>query len=119
MVKMLSKKWIIMCLMKVQRVEYLNRVLRKLIMLILMELKIFCQIFLNEILKVGFGMVGENLIFRSQERIEIFLKYFTENEFMTINQELGNIISSQVGASNFKFNIQNRVVMGYTYFLEK
>lgn len=68
----------------------------------------------------GFGMVGENLIFRGQERIEIFSKYFTENEFMTINQELGNIISFQVGASNFRFNIQNHVAMGYKlYFLEK
>jgi hypothetical protein len=34
-----------------------------------------------------------------------------ESEFITINQELGKIISSQVGASNFRFNIQSDVVM--------
>jgi hypothetical protein len=39
-----------MNLMKVQRVKYLNGVLRKLIVLIFLGLKIFCQIFLNKIL---------------------------------------------------------------------
>jgi hypothetical protein len=32
-------------------------------------------------------------------------KNLTESEFMPISQELVNIISSQVGASNFKSNI--------------
>jgi hypothetical protein len=38
---------------------------------------------------------------------------FMESEFMTSNQELVKIISSQVGASNFKSYIQSHVVMGY------
>jgi hypothetical protein len=37
---------------------------------------------------------------------------FTDGEFMTINQELGKIISSQVGATNFRSNIQSNIVMG-------
>ncbi len=36
---------------------------------------------------------------------------------MTINQELTNIILSQDGASNIKFNIQSHVVMGCKLFL--
>jgi hypothetical protein len=39
-----------LCLKKVQRVKYLNRVLRKLIMLIFLGLKLFYQRFLNKIL---------------------------------------------------------------------
>jgi hypothetical protein len=35
-----------------------------------------------------------------------------DSEFMAINQELRNIISSQVGASNFISNIQSYVMMG-------
>ena len=39
-----------LCLQKLQRVKYLNRVLRKLIMLIFLGLKLFYQLFLNKIL---------------------------------------------------------------------
>jgi hypothetical protein len=74
-----------MCLMKVQRVKYLNGALRKSIMLIFLRLKIFCQIFLNKILTLVLAI--------------------------KIEEKLIKIISSQVGASNFISNIQSHVVM--------
>lgn len=49
------------CLMKVQRVEYLSWVWRKLITLIFLGLKIFFQVFLIKIL-----MLEENLSFSGQ-----------------------------------------------------
>jgi hypothetical protein len=57
------------------------------------------------------NLLEEILIFRGQERIESFWKNFTESEFMTINQELVKIISSLVGTSNFRSNIQSHIVM--------
>jgi len=56
-------------------------------------------------------MIEEILIYRGQESIENFWKNFTESEFMTSNEELVKIISSQVGANNFKYNIQSHIVM--------
>jgi hypothetical protein len=49
-----------MCLIKVQRVKYLNGVFRKLIMLIFLGLKTFCQIFPKENLDVCFSLLEEN-----------------------------------------------------------
>jgi len=69
--------------------------------------------FSKENLDVSFGMLEENLIFRGHhKRIEYFLNFFTESKFMTNNQKLVKIISSQIGVSNFKSNIQSHVVMG-------
>jgi len=72
----------------------------------------FFVVFPKENLDVCFSMLEEILIIHGQERIEKFWKKFTDSEFMTINQELVKIISSQVHASNFRFNIQSHVVIG-------
>jgi len=70
--------------------------------------------FPKENLDICFSMLEEILIFCGQERIENFWKKFTNSEFMTINQNLVKIISPQVGASNFRYNIQSHIVMGFT-----
>jgi hypothetical protein len=66
-------------------------------------LKFFCQIFLKKILTFILACwKKKKIIFHGQERIENFWKKnITESEFITINQELVKIISSQIGASNF------------------
>jgi len=50
--------------------------------------------FPKENLDVCFSMLEEILIIHGQERIEKFLKNFTDSEFMTINQKLVKIIYS-------------------------
>jgi hypothetical protein len=74
-------------------------------------IKNFLSNFPKENLDLFFSTLEEILIFRSQDKIGNFWKQITENEFMTINQELVKIILYQVGASNFRSNIQSHVVM--------
>jgi hypothetical protein len=68
------------------------------------------SVFPIEHLDVCFSILEEILIFLGQERIENFWKKFTKSEFMTINQELVKIISSQVSTTNLKSNIKNHVM---------
>jgi hypothetical protein len=59
------------CLMKVLRVKYLNKVLRKSIILIFLGLK-FLSNFPKQNLDVRFVVWEENWIFHGQERINHF-----------------------------------------------
>jgi hypothetical protein len=80
-------------------------------------IEIFLSSFPEQNLDIGFGMLEDKWSFHGQERIDNFWKNFMESEFMTINQELVKIILSQVGANNFRSNIQSHVVMGCKLFL--
>jgi hypothetical protein len=94
-------------------VKYLNGVLRKLVMLIFLGIENFLSNFPKENLNVWFSMLEEILIFCGRERIENFWKKFTDSEYLWQSiKSLSKIISSQVGASNFRCNIQSHVVMG-------
>jgi hypothetical protein len=81
MVKRMNKKWIIMSLMKVQRVKYFNGVFRKLIYVAFLGIENFLSNFPKENLDICFRMLEEILIFSGQEGIEIFWKKFTKSEF--------------------------------------
>jgi hypothetical protein len=77
----------------------------------------FLSIFPKQNLDVGFGMLEEILNFHGKEGIHRFQKFFSNGEFMTINQELLKIILSQVGVSNFKYNTQSHVMKACELFI--
>jgi len=70
-----DKKLIIRCLMKDQRVKYLNGVFRKLIILIFLGLKIFFQIFLKKILTIVLTCWKKFWIFMIKKELKIFGKF--------------------------------------------
>jgi hypothetical protein len=72
---------------KIQRVMYLNWILRKLILLIFLGLKIFYLSFPSQNFNVGFVMLQENLILWRQEIIGTIWKNFKESEVEKINKQ--------------------------------
>jgi len=89
-------------------VKYLNRIFRKLIMLIFLGLKIFYQIFIKKILTFVLTCWKKFWLLMVKKKLKGELNLW---QSITIH-ELVKIISSQVGASNFKSIFESHVVMG-------